>query len=317
MSLGSYLKSVLRYLCRHPRADSAVEVWDRQRTWRRAKWLIGLLLLATLVLGWHPARRKLQDWYNHRHRTPLTWRCVQLLEAPAWMPLGFRARLAQLVADYVDPDPMSPQGLQQAVDALYASGWVDRVHFVRRTNSRILVKAEYRTPVAFVTVDPDQLYLVDRAARLLPGRYQPEHLQRLALPQILGTRTDPPQNPGQPWPDPAVRAGIQLLLFLSDQPFCSQISAVDVSQRDPRGRLHLCLITTHGGRVVWGLPPGEEGLLQPPAALRKSWLAEIYRQFGSIDMGGQLVEVFGPAPFVRPPEQTANRTSTPQPQTGT
>lgn len=279
-----------------PKPDKAK--WDPQRTLLGLKYLgIGTALL-TVIIGWRPAQQSLASYVSSRHRQPLPADTVRFVNTPAWLETfpGFASRLQQVVAAPLTMDPLDGQSLALASTALKKTGWIAEVSRIQRTASGIEVHATFRTPAA--VVEHKQGYvLVDVNGLLLPGVYRAAHLPQLGLPLITGVNDRKPAQSGQPWPGTDIPAALTLIETLADQPYRGQIQAIDVSSRDNRGRLRMALVTTNG-LVRWGLPPGQEHPVEPIAAQKKKWLQDVYNQRGSIDAGGRVVDVSGPAVYI-------------------
>ncbi len=287
----------MKWAGRKPALDKP---WDPQRTLWGLKILVIVVFTAVIIAGYRPLSRQLQHYVSEKKAVVITADNVRLVDAPDWMPAGFRYRLQQLVAGQFDRDPMDRRGPLLAVRALYESGWVEQVDSVQRVAGGVKVRAHYRKPVAFVRT-ADYYQLIDGQSVRLPGVYKAEHLPMLKLPVIVGAGYGPKQQ-GMQWQGPGVPAALSLISTLQHEPYFRQVKAVDVSQRDALGRLRLSL-RTELGQVVWGLPVGEEKHLEPATHLKKQMLMEVYRRKGSIDAGGATVEVFGPAPFIREPAE--------------
>ena len=274
----------------------AAKPWDPQRTLLGLKWLVLVLVVGGVVVGWRPAERSLADYVGQQRSQPVTLQNVRLVNAPAWMPLGFRTRLQKMVAGYISPDPMDTLGLKHAAQALLACGWVNRVDRLYRVSGWVNVEAQYRQPAAFVE-QRNGYRMIDAQCTLLPGLYQAQHLSMLRIPLIVGA-SQVNVGVGQKWNDPGLAPALALLSLLNGQPYASEIHAVDISRRDALGRLQLALLCDRG-MVLWGLPPGQEGVVEPTAQTKMAWLMQVFRTQGSIDAGGRVVEVNGPAVFIR------------------
>lgn len=136
-------------------------------------------------------------------------------------------------------------------------GWVSRINYVRRQNhGQFDVNCRYRVPAALVQ-SGTTFYLVDREGVRLPGTYELDS----SRPLIQGVRRKVPP-PGQPWVGEDLRAGLDILARIQDQPFSHQIRTCLVGNL--KGRLephgcHMQLATERaGGRICWGSAPGLE-----------------------------------------------------------
>src|SRR5690606_32821381 len=160
--------------------------------------------------------------------------------------------------------------------------------------------ATYRQPAAFVEQN-GLCYLIDTQGVRLPGVYQLQQASQLPLPTLRGVVADASLE-GQLWPGRDVQAGLKLIAELSGEPYRSQVEAIDVSARDSRGRIHMAILTGQGGVTRWGLTPGQEQSVEPSAATKRAWLAQLVRETGYIDAGGKQVDLYRAALFVHLPE---------------
>ncbi len=270
--------------------------WDPQRTLAGLKVVTIIATVATVVLGWGYAERRLGSYAAQLNSSHMHAGSVDLADAPSWMNPILLDQLRRTVANQVGHDPLDNDSLQRAALVLAANPWIEWVSRVQRTHTGVVrVFAQYRQPVAVVQ-GRDGYHLVNDQGVRLPGLYLSHQLNQLALPLIVGT-SQAPRREGEVWPGDDLQAGLSLVLLLQDQPYWGQVGQIDVSHRDARGRQRLTM-HTGGGIVRWGFPPGQEHAIEPPALTKKRWLAEVYQQRGSIDAGGKIVEVFGPAVFV-------------------
>ena len=271
--------------------------WDPRRTLLALRAVTVAAVVLAVGLGWQWSERALCHYVSNRHSAAVAVESVTLSAAPSWMSSMLRRDLQMLVASQVSDDPLDAMALRRAVSALSASPWVARVRQIRRAPAgRLEVHAEYRRPVALVQVS-DGYHLVDGQGVRLPGLYLEHQLDELGLPVLVGIAAAVPA-PGQAWPGRDVHGGLALVGLLEAEPYMDQVSAIDLSRRDRRGRARLVLRTRTGGMVRWGLPPGGEQSVEPDAATKKQRLAELYRRRGQIDDGGRVVDIFGAAVFV-------------------
>ncbi len=266
--------------------------WDPQRTLFSLKVMGCTAIAAVIVISVHKANRALID-YASAHRAALaTMNRVELVDAPPWMAAATRNQIIHCVVDQLGIDPMDGRDLAFAAAALRDQPWVRRVHQVRRlTDGRVQIHADFREPIALVR-SHDGYRLIDGAAICLPGLYRSDQASRLALPLVSGVQVPPPP-PGHSWPGRDLRAGLRLIRLLAGEPYVDQIRRYDVSGRDRRGRVRLKLHTKHG-MVRWGLPPGQEQTIEQSTATKIIRLRHVNSIRGSIDAGGNVVDLYGP-----------------------
>jgi hypothetical protein len=276
--------------------------WDSGRTWMRLKYLVVAMAALLVAVAWKPVQRDLAGYLTANHVHAVRWQQVTLINAPSWMPSPLKAELQNIVAMRVSSDPMNHESLEAAVSALVASPWVAGVDRLERRDDGVAVSARFRKPAAMVQLD--QVFrLIDAQGILLPGEYGAEHAARLGLPTIAHVQAAMPR-PGALWPGDDVQAGLAMSRLIPDPALTRQVLAIDVGQRDPMGRLKLALVTARG-QVCWGLPPGQEKMIESPADMKLSWLRRINETYGSIDAGGGAVDLSGPAAVVHvQPQQT-------------
>jgi hypothetical protein len=282
--------------------------WDPRRTMLLTVALASLITLTAVVFGWQWADRALERYVAANKAAPVTEQTVELRDAPPWMSVMLRSELHQLVARQMNDNPLDGSDLGRAAAALRECAWVRQVHTLHREpNGRVVVRADYREPIAVVRCR-DGYRLIDVQGVRLPGLYLEHQASRLGLPLIIGVAAQP-AGEGDVWPGDDVQAAVRLVTLLGDEPYSDQILAYDVSGRDSRGRLRLALRTGDGGLVRWGLAPGREQAVEPDAATKKNWLASVYRQRGRIDAGGKVVDLYGAAVFVHqaPAQDSAER----------
>lgn len=299
---------------KRPKASKAKRDWkkkqaeyDPQRTWRMLR-TTGMMVLAVgLIIGAVFGQRWLADQVaGERAALPQ----VVLIDAPAWMRPNSAEQIRQTVAATVNPNPLDQPSLAAAAEALGRIAWIERVLRVTRGyDGRIEVLAVYRSPVAVVEAR-DGYHLIDAAAVKLPDVYTAGQLDDLHLPVIAGARLAPPAE-GYAWGGEDVKAGLKLALLLGGEPMVRQVKAIDVSNHAGR-RSHaepqIKLLTKRDGDddptnnpgVGWGRAPGAEGIYEPPAAQKVLMLRRVLRQYGSIDAGGQIVNVFSDTPMIHP-----------------
>ncbi|MFW6060630.1 MAG: cell division protein FtsQ/DivIB [Phycisphaeraceae bacterium] len=274
--------------------DAAVRPhWDPQRTLAAVKVLTGLGVVVGLGLAWHFGHGWLREYARATHSEPVAAADVIIQDPPAWMSEGVKQELRRLVAAEAGADPVENTALRAAADALRRSAWVaeGNVRQVRRlVDGRVAVEADYRTPTAVIQARNGYYLVSDRGIRL-PMLYDAEDLRFLELPVIERVRSAPP-TAGEVWPGADVQAGLAMVRLLADESFFDQVRAIDVGQRDRRGRVRLALLTDEG-EVQWGLPPGEAEGIEPTADQKLQSLRRVAERYnGRIDAGGRVVDLY-------------------------
>ena len=272
--------------------------WDPEKVWLLTRLSLGLVLIVAGGVGWYYAERELVAYVAaHRAAAPETEQ-VQLVNAPAWMSEGLEKELRGVIAESLDENPLQGDRLQLAERRLAESAWVESIDRVQRLpDGRVDVVASYREPIAVIE-GPQGYHLVDRLGIRLPGLYLKHQVDQLHMPLIAGAASYP-QKVGERWPGDDVAAGLDLIELLASQPYRDQITTYDVSGRDALGRVRLVL-QTQTGTVRWGLPPGQEQAVEPPAPEKLVRLARLYQERGAIDAGGKVVDLYRAEIYVHP-----------------
>ena len=298
--MGLFLRKKARKPKRARKARGSTaspRVWDGRRALFGLRVLLSVLTVVAAVFGWQWSERALADYVSTHRNATVTVESVTLASAPSWMSPMLHDELQSLVAKEVGDDPLSGFDLRRAGSALAADPWVARVGRIQRIpGGQLVVHADYRQPVALVQVG-DGYHLVDSQGVRLPGLYLEHQLDRLNMPVLTGVDAAAPAA-GQEWRGADLHGGLALVRLLAPEPYMNQIRAIDLGQRDSRGRARLVLWTRSGGMVRWGLPPGREQSIEPDAATKKQRLAELYRRRRQIDAGGRAVDIFGASVFI-------------------
>jgi len=279
---------------RRKKRNPATPTWVRPA----AVATLAIGLSASALWGFQEAETARERFALARDRAgggPLT---IELLELPPSISPGLEAEFAEGVRRAARRAPGARTDLHAAAERLAEHPWVREVERVaRRPGGRLEITARYREPVAAVEAR-DGYHLVDAEGVRLSGLYLPHQVAQLQLPLIEGVRRAP-REAGQRWDDTGLAGGLALLGWLAPEPYFDQVRAIDVSGRDGRDRVRLALETEGGGRVRWGLPPGREQQLEPPAKQKIQWLRDLHAKRGAIDAGGKIVELYGGAIYVR------------------
>lgn len=286
---------------------------------------IGLVLAAGVVIGAGlgiPALgRNAASRISNESRTVQVW-----LTPPRWnMPHdifdGVMDRAvnayAQTSRELGSGEALSPEPLRAVQRTILASGWAadtPRVSRRRPTNvegdqaaakrNDVVIEMAWRRPVAVVRSSAFQFgarpglrdTAVDATADVLPMSGPPESFPGLKVilnPSRLpkpadGTDTNPS------WPGQDVRDAIALLQLLAPETFAPQVVGIDLAEHTEQRRL--LIVTTTGGRVVWGMPPGGEGVYsgEVPDESKLANLRSLVEATGHLDGGQQRVEIHWP-----------------------
>ena len=282
--------------------------WDPKRTLLALRYLAVGLAVVVPVVGWGFAEGRLSHYISGKATHAPTAAAVCLVNVPGWVPAGQKAQLCQAVAQQLSRDPLDRHNIDCAQQVLVQCPWIESVQRVERSGDNVVVEAQFRRPGALVRVG-DGYRLVDVQGVLLPGWYRPER-----LPIIEGVVAPPPRE-GAMWPGAQIQAGLSMIRTAAGEPWAGQVRAYGVGQTDAMGRMRIVLWTGQGRdpardpHVVWGLPPGQEGSIEPSAASKLARLASIQRdpQFhGWIDAEHRIVEVFGATVFKLEPQPAAS-----------
>lgn len=265
--------------------------WDSQRTLAGLRILGGFTLLVIFCLGWQWSEGRLKTYVSKNQSQFPSIQAVQLVDEPVWMSLPLKQEIQQQVASLVGQNPMDLTSLGWAVDSLSRNPWVEKVHRITRTQHGVLrVHAQFRQPVAMVQ-SQHGYHPIDQACHLLPGLYLENQLSKVGLPVITGLHGVKVKS-GRVWEDPALKAGLNLVYMVYNQPYSNQIKSIDVSQRDYRGQIRLAIHTRYGGQVRWGYPPGQGHPVEVTDAAKLNALSSLYQRCGRIDASGKTVDIF-------------------------
>ncbi len=211
-----------------------------------------------------------------------------------WLPAGERARLTEIARTALaNGGSLGVDGVRSVSTELWSQGWFSERPTVRRTGGGVVVvEARWRVPAAAVRFDGrDQLIAWDGAA--LPLRY-PRGQSGLRV--ILGASFGPGEggviDPSRAWPGEDVAAGLALLDLLRVEGLDDQVAAVDAGRVFKDGMLEI--VTTRGGRIVWGSPVGRYAPGQKSDGERVDVLRALLGRTGMLDAGESRVEIYGP-----------------------
>lgn len=212
-------------------------------------------------------------------------RTVAYTSAPPWLDPLRQSEISARVSQAVGPvSVLDPSRLTLARAALESTGWFESIEQVRLSDEGgFLVDATFVRPFAVIR-HSDFDYLVDVDGRLLPMQWAAGH--RPAAPHyvaIVGAAAMPSGDYGSVWPGSDVAGGLELAKFLAREPWFEQIAAIDVSSLPSRAEA--TLITTGGGRLLWGRLPTDRTAAEVPPETKLRSMAALLASTGRIDVG--------------------------------
>lgn len=284
----------------------------------------GVLLAAGVVIGAGvgiPALgRNAAARISTENRTVQIW-----LTRPEWMPQqAFDAVMDKAVFAYEQTsrelgptEAISAEPLRAVQQAMATTGWAaDTPRVVRKQPTRepeahqdtrrndVHIQMAWRRPVAAVRSSAFQAgarpglrdTAIDANADVLPMSGPPESFPGLRVilnPSRMPTQRDAADtNPS--WPGQDVRDAIALFNLLQAEPFNNQIVGVDLAEHADGRRL--LIVTTTGGRIVWGMPPGAPGFERGEVGDQNKLanLRSLVQATGYLDGGQERVEIHWP-----------------------
>ena len=291
----------------------------RSLTFRLAKGGLVALVTAGLGLGVFYGLEVLRQDVRTAPTHQVSASSLRLVKGPAWMT---PAMLAELDIALLDPDlPAHFSLLDETVSRRIAAAyercvWVERVERIVKHDPRVApdrppleVHLKFRRPMVFVKSSAGY-YLVDDKTVRLPGVYAEPRLAALALMVVTGVTARPPAV-GQPWPDPAVEAGVRVAAAVEPKRETFRLVSVDVAnvggRRDPRDS-EVALFTANNTRIKWGRAPTREAaMLQEKSPDEKvAYLDYVYQHLnGKVDGVLSYIDIPNEAVRRRSAESTA------------
>lgn len=207
-----------------------------------------------------------------------------------WLPERDQEDLILVASRTVrEIDPLSSAPLRVISEQLARTGWFAEAPTVRVIEPGVVgVSGRWRQPGAVVRWG-ERDYLVTMHAMPMPPVYRAGGSER---PVIFGVEHGPDGGRVQfdrPWPGLDVRAGLDLLGVLSRAGLLDQVAGVDVAGYRSGGGLEI--VTTGGGRVVWGSEPEAWKPGEPSVAERVDRLRKLRERTGRLDGGQRRIEI--------------------------
>ncbi len=269
----------------------------RRRLVASAKWSLCGTVVMVCLFGWHVLEKVLANQAIKSSEMPVVIDHVLLEALPHWMDSQVRLELQEAAAWPIKDGDLSHRNLQRSVDSFYQTGWVRQVHQIKRDGmNSIVVSADYRRPVAAIA-SPMGIFRVDRESVRLPGNFDDQSIGTIGVPIITAVSLPPPPV-GHQWLGEDIVGGLSVAQLIQDQPYATQIEAIDVSQTDRQRRTRVSL-RTHRGLIRWGLAPGYDHPLEPSTEVKLHRLMQIYSRWQAVDAGGKVVDLYGPATLIR------------------
>jgi hypothetical protein len=251
-------------------------------TWRRLLRVgIALVLIGGITVGVAVGLEVLRVGLRAGQRQMVSPDAVQIADKPAPpVPPAVHTRLQQDTGQGEQFDLCEPGLLKQLAGHYAAQPWVRRVVRVQRVfPDRVIVRLEYRRPLAFVAQGRHQYYWVDEDGVRLPGVYSRDEVYGRVRQMVIGGVAEPPPEPGRPWVGADLAAGLRLVRRLGRHVARNQLDAISVANYGGRinpGESHLILLTPDNTHVLWGNAPGEEGPYEASFELKLANLAWFY-----------------------------------------
>ena len=269
----------------------------RRRLVGGVKWCLCSIMVMACLFGWHMLEKVLTNQAIKSSKMPVVIDHVLFETLPHWMDSQVRLELQEAAAWPIKDGDLSHRNLQRSVESLYQTGWVRQVHQIKRDGmNSIMVSADYRRRVAAIA-SPRGIFRVDRESVRLPGDFDDQSIDMIGVPIITAVSLSPPPV-GHQWLGEDVAGGLSVAQLIQDQPYVTQIEAIDVSQTDRQRRIRVSL-HTHRGLIRWGLAPGYDHPLEPSTEVKLHRLMQIYSRWQAVDAGGKVVDLYGPTTLIR------------------
>ncbi len=301
--------------------EDSPKVW-RQPWFKRV--LVCCAILALIAAGIEAYRRI--DRYAQKTIAQEVARLPVVLEfknPPAWLEKSLLEMILQETVSLMRSDAQTYAQFQNPTNiavlkkimsyyenpknqVVRQNAWVRRVISVERvrtpTYQKIVINAEFRMPVGWVSYN-NQYFLIDDEGVRLPGEYTDAERAKMGrllviagiqFPHLESDPTPAAPAPGEKWDTPDAKAGQDLMKILSAQPFSHQIAAINMSNYDGRvDKLapQIVLDTVFSTSVYWGRPANDERFYEVSLKAKILALKEIFTQYSRIDAGKPYVDI--------------------------
>lgn len=254
--------------------------------------------------------------------TPAEEGGLVLVGVPEWAKFDLRSHVADVAGGR--QFPLTEETAALVAHNLASMAWLHDVD-VQVTHKSVLVKAQWRKPVAMIDVPEDSARIyVD--ADLVVLDYLP--MPHLPIVELKNPDLKVVPRPGQRFDQPDVAAGVKLITLLQvmdaqrtpKNPLLDQIACIDV--RNFKGRKnarepHIVLRSKDDTPIVWGAEIGEwtkQGEATDEDKLGK--LYTYYHDYGSLNAGVKYINLRDPLDTLPKPTEKYRNWSRPAPSQG-
>ncbi len=227
---------------------------------------------------------------------------IELVDVPTWVNESLKQKIldaARAGGEDLTLDEDVAASVQQNIEELIA--WLDNIT-VSTTQDRLLIKANWRKPLATVTKGRKTVY-IDKDLIVL------DFLPMPSLPIVnvkgLATSTNVPP-PGQIWELEDLNAAIQILerldrmdkLVTPDRLLLLEIDSIDVTNFNGRKNSknpHILLHAKDQTQIIWGAEIGSwQRHLEAPDEQKLAKLYAYYKEHGSLLGGAKYINLRDP-----------------------
>ncbi|MDO4586945.1 MAG: hypothetical protein Q4C95_06555 [Planctomycetia bacterium] len=198
---------------------------------------------------------------------------IQIVSPPQWLAPTFVKEAFESRPRFLNKplNILAPDILERLALAFESHPFVNRVESIRiQYPPRVLVKLQFRNPVAFVVIPTlnsglnSRIYMIDEDGYYL-SVYEgdsltiPKHFQNCSI--IRGIKSVPISPIGEYWGDPLIYESAALASFLMKEQEALQIKNINVqlNELERIGGIYN-LMTTAGTQIHWGTFPLNERL---------------------------------------------------------
>jgi len=189
---------------------------------------------------------------------------LELLDVPEWVGPQLQQKILETASKGGVQFLLNEATARQVGENLQTFAWLYDVQVIVGTES-ILVKANYREPVAMVRASDDQFFIDSQAVVL---DYIP--VGKLTIPEITGVPAHQltPRSIGTKWQGADVAAAIELLELLDKmdkqvtpkKPLLAEIKSIDMSNFNGRrnsSQPHIVFYAKDDTEIKWGAKKGD------------------------------------------------------------